>query len=663
MLHIGSILDRRYRIDYVVKQGGMGTVYGAHDLRLDRPCAVKAVPAQSLQEIAQIEREARVLAGLCHPHLPAIYDCLEAQGVVFVIMQMIPGEDLEAATLRGGPPRWERLIEWALQLAEVVQYLHEQAPPVIHRDIKPANIRLAPHGQIYLVDFGIAKLLDGGVTATAARAASVPYAPIEQIQEGSHTDQQSDIYAFGATLYRLLSSTLPPSCIDRLVGKDLLPLREIDPTIPAALDALIHRCMEIWSADRPATMGEVLQALHAIRAQQVDVAPSVSAAAQPQAAAEVRTAETGAPATNGQARQAFEAGEAALERGDNAAARRHFSYAIENDHRCAEAYAGRARALAGLKHYEAALEDWNAALAQQPDNAQWYRRRAHIQRQRSALAAAFADLSTAIDLQPELADLYFERAMLRSEMDDSRGQMVDLDRAIRLADNHRPARLARARARMDQQLWQAAILDCDALIQSNPRDVTAYLLRAHIYARSNDTARALRDIAAALALDAHCAEAYYLRGRLLQRSGDRQAALRDFDLAISNAPDHVEARHRRAQLYRALGAEREALDEYRTLGSLLRSRASHRNGADDAQATTEQLARTVAVELQFVMQSRGLESARRFLHSRCASFREDSDTDLEQRAALFERVGQIDAALDDLERAVKILKGRQRIAA
>src|SRR5919202_6948294 len=115
MLNTGSILDRRYRIDYVVKQGGMGTVYGAHDLRLDRPCAVKAVPVQSSQDRVQIEREARVLGQLCHPHLPAIYDCLDADGVVFVVMQMIPGDDLEAATLRSGPPGWDTLVGWAIQ--------------------------------------------------------------------------------------------------------------------------------------------------------------------------------------------------------------------------------------------------------------------------------------------------------------------------------------------------------------------------------------------------------------------------------------------------------------------------------------------------------------------------------------------------------------------
>ncbi|MDQ5853049.1 MAG: protein kinase, partial [Chloroflexota bacterium] len=397
MLRTGTVLDRRYRIEHVIKQGGMGTVYAAQDLRLDRPCAVKAVQATTEQERAQYEREARVLGRLCHPHLPAIFDCLEEEDSVFVVMQMIPGDDLEAMTLRSGPPVWETLVGWGLQLAEAVQYLHDQAPPVIHRDIKPANIRLAPHGQIYLVDFGIAKVLDGAATVTAARAASVPYAPIEQVQDGSHTNQQSDIYSFGATLYRLLTGTLPPSCIDRLVGKDLPPVSSFNPAVPDSLARLVHHCMELWSTDRPATMTAVIATLRPLQLGVTQTIPEARTLPMNTFSGGT-TRRTEAVGHTPQAYGALKAGLKALERGDAETARGLFTQAIELAKAFAEAYAARAAACTQLGLYHAALDDWNAAINLRPRRSAWYRQRALVHRQLEDTAAAIGDLSTAIEL-------------------------------------------------------------------------------------------------------------------------------------------------------------------------------------------------------------------------------------------------------------------------
>lgn len=657
MLHIGSVLDQRYRIDYVVKQGGMGTVYGAHDLRLDRPCAVKAVRVSVPEEAVQIEREARVLGRLCHPHLPAIYDCLEQGDTIFVVMQMIPGEDLEAVTSRGGPPGCDTLVGWALQLAEVVQYLHEQSPPVIHRDIKPANIRLAPHGQIYLVDFGIVKLLDGVATVTAAKAASVPYAPIEQIQDDSHTDQQSDIYAFGATLYRLLTTKLPPSCIDRLVGsKTLPPIREYNSAVPERLEALVLRCMELYSFDRPASMAEVIVELHAARGGAVVPRPGVQTVPiRPSVSLPVRGRPVEAPP---EARFAFDAGKMALDAGDPASAGQYFTQAIERQRTFAEAYAARAAAAQQLGKLEIALRDLNVALSYQPDTAGWYLRRGLVNKQLQDIAAAIADFSTALDLNPELNQAYWERAQLRRETGDARGYLHDLDRLLQIAPDHREARLARAYARMEQQLWQAALPDCTVLVQSEPQAAAGYLLRAKVYAKLGDTTRALRDLGAALQIDSHSAEAHFQRGRLLQRSGDRQAALRNFNLALANDPEHLEARYRRAQLYRLQGPEREALAEFRGLLTMLRARAPGVGTTEVARRSAQRPMKSIVREVPYLMQTGGIEKARRYLHQNVAAFSDDDDEDLEERAALFERVGQVDAALDDLERAVKLLRDR-----
>ena len=651
MLHIGTTLDDRYRIDYVIKQGGMGTVYGAHDLRLDRPCAVKAMPAHSPSEATQFQREARVLGRLCHPHLPAIFDCLEEQGVVFVIMQMIPGDDLEGVTARMGAPAWQPLVGWALQLAEAVQYLHHQTPPLIHRDIKPANIRLAEHGQIYLVDFGIAKILDGTATVTAAKAASVPYAPIEQVQEGSHTDQQSDIYSFGATLYRVLSGKLPPSCIDRLVGKDLPPITAFNPAVPEALESLILHCMELWNTDRPTTIGDVINHLQVIRASAhngAETGRTVPIKAPPREAApspESRRHDAEATADG-----AFRAGKQALERGDPAGAQAYFTHAINLARTFAEAYAARATAHACLGQLDAAIQDWDAAIAQGPRHAEWYMERAILQRERGDPIAAQADLSTAISLDPEVADFYVERAVIRRSLGDGRGQLQDLDRALSVQPDHPAARLARARARIEQQLWQSALADCNALIQNSPGDAIGFLLRARVYAEMGDGGRALRDVAQSLTNDPRAAEGYYLRGRLLQRSGDRQAALRDYGVALGLAPDYIEARYARAQLYRSLQAGQEALADFQAIW-----RAAHAGERDAAPIPR----RRIAAEVHYLMQAGSVDKARRVLQSQASSFREDSADELHERACLYERVDQIDFALDDWERLGRLLLSRQ----
>ena len=657
MLNTGTILDRRYRIEHIIKQGGMGTVYGAHDVRLDRPCAVKMIPVASASEAAQYQGEARVLARLCHPHLPAIYDCLEDVSTIFVIMQMIPGDDLEAFTLKNGPPDWDVLLEWALQLAEVVQYLHGQSPPVIHRDIKPANIRLAPHGQIYLVDFGIAKELDGSTTATAARAASVPYAPLEQLQEGSHTDQQSDVYAFGATLYRLITATLPPSCIDRLIGKDLTAITTLNPAVPQQLEVIIMQCMELWSEHRPATMASIIASLEAARAAALPSQPALRTIPMEykQTTPAPKQASRLEPAPDGQA--AFREGQQALADGDAQEARVHFTRAIEIAPAFADAFAARAAAHEQLGLQLAAVKDWDHAISLLPSRPNWYFRRGKAQRKRGDTAAALADLSRAIDLRPRQLDAYLERAALRRETGDRAGHLQDLDAIIESDPHHYAARIARAQARLEQRSWQAAVQDCNMLLEIAPQDPTGYLLRARAYAELGDNNRALHDLQDAIDTDPNSAEAYFLRGRTLQRWGDRQAALRDFNRALALDPNYVDARRRRAQLLRTVGSQHEALADYREACRLLRERHPVESGprAIDIER------RPITLDIEYVMQINGIERARKRIEAYRNAFRDDDADDLEERAILYERVGDLEPALDDMERATKLRMSRHRL--
>ncbi|HMA33611.1 MAG TPA: serine/threonine-protein kinase, partial [Chloroflexia bacterium] len=194
-----------YRIEGVLGQGGYGAVYTA----LAWPTAaargaVTAGQAVALKQhfdpagVTQQRREFAVLNGLGHANLPHYYETFEAGDHGYLVMELVPGQNLEAVLGRhpGGLGE-SQVLSYALQLCDVLSYLHAQQPPILHRDIKPANIRLTPEGLIKLVDFGLLK--QGlGQTGSALRGLGTPeYAPLEQYGRGGSTDPRSDLYSLG----------------------------------------------------------------------------------------------------------------------------------------------------------------------------------------------------------------------------------------------------------------------------------------------------------------------------------------------------------------------------------------------------------------------------------------------------------------------------------
>jgi serine/threonine-protein kinase len=261
-LTAGQILQGRYRIEQILGQGGMGAVYRAIDLRLNRACAVKenldTVPAAR----EQFALEAQFLVRLGkHPSLVQVYDFLvEPDGVQYLVMELIEGDDLETLVARQGPLSEAQAIEWMSQVLNAVEYLHSQNPPIIHRDIKPQNIRITPQGKAVLVDFGIAKeYKPRKVTAVGARAVTPGFAPPEQYSGG--TDPRSDIYALGATLYFLLTGQVPPEAIERLTNDRRLEPQQFNPTISPQIELIIQKAMALRPTDRYQSVQEMKQAL------------------------------------------------------------------------------------------------------------------------------------------------------------------------------------------------------------------------------------------------------------------------------------------------------------------------------------------------------------------------------------------------------------------
>lgn len=274
MLSEGTNLKRGYSVERVLGQGGMGTVYLARQTALgDRPVALKEIhlgadsPESQAQLVELFKREARILATLDHPGIVEVLDFFEEDGVHYLSMNYISGSSLQELCSHGPLPL-EKVYDWADQICEILDWLHQRQPPVIVRDLKPSNLLLTPEGRIRLIDFGIAGVKDSQArTATVLKGAgTVGYAPVEQFGMKAGTDARADIYALGATLYSLLTGEVPPFSLDLATGDaELIPPRDLNPAVSDELEATVMRMMALKREHRYQSAREVRERLQSIR--------------------------------------------------------------------------------------------------------------------------------------------------------------------------------------------------------------------------------------------------------------------------------------------------------------------------------------------------------------------------------------------------------------
>jgi eukaryotic-like serine/threonine-protein kinase len=273
----GTVLRKRYQVKKIIGQGGMGSIYLAEDLRLEgRLCAVKeveydrALPEEMLQQARdQFQREATVLARLDHPNLPKVSDFFSISDHDYLVMDFVPGKDLRQLMMEARQNDTflaeEDVLDWASQLADALKFLHTQDPSILHRDIKPSNLKLTPSGLVKLVDFGLVKMLaPGEVTITILQGQGTAlYTPLEQYGgDSGHTDARSDIYAFGGTLYHLLTNEPPVNVRDRFLNPgSLKPIRQINPDVSVRTERAVHWALQLHPEDRPEDIDAFLKAL------------------------------------------------------------------------------------------------------------------------------------------------------------------------------------------------------------------------------------------------------------------------------------------------------------------------------------------------------------------------------------------------------------------
>ena len=210
MLSPGSTFGG-YEVESVVGAGGIGILYRARQLRLDRPVALKLVGPEVAGDPVvreRLRREARMVAALDHPNVVPLYEAGEEGGTVYIVTRWVEGTELGTLILSEGPMEPGRAARTAAQIAAALEVAHEQG--LIHRDVKPSNVILTGEDHVYLTDFGLAKraATAPGLTAVDQMLGTVDYVAPELI-EGSEPDARSDVYSLGCVLFEMLMGEAP----------------------------------------------------------------------------------------------------------------------------------------------------------------------------------------------------------------------------------------------------------------------------------------------------------------------------------------------------------------------------------------------------------------------------------------------------------------------
>ncbi|HXV44166.1 MAG TPA: serine/threonine-protein kinase, partial [Anaerolineae bacterium] len=275
---VGQTIAGRYKLEAVLGQGGMSTVYKTTDANLQRPVALKLIHAHLSNDpefVRRFEQEAAAVARLRHPNIIQIYDFAHEGDLSYMVMEYVPGETLQDK-LKALNATNQRLplaetIQLMAIICDTVAYAHNRG--MIHRDLKPANVMLTPQGLPVLMDFGVAKMLgEGHLTATGTIVGTARYMSPEQAS-GEHPDKRTDIYSLGVILYEMTTGR-PPfdgdsdiAILMKHVSQPVPDIRQIQSSVPDLLVAVIEKALAKNPAERYQTAADMAIALRAISLQ------------------------------------------------------------------------------------------------------------------------------------------------------------------------------------------------------------------------------------------------------------------------------------------------------------------------------------------------------------------------------------------------------------
>lgn len=266
MVRPGMLISDRYEIIEKVGSGGMADVYKAKCHRLNRYVAIKILKAEYSEDKSFVEKfrgEAQSAARLSHPNIVNVYDVGDDDGLYYIVMELVEGITLKNFIERKGKLEVKEVLGISIQIAQGMEAAH--ANHIIHRDIKPQNIIISRDGKVKVTDFGIAKAATSN-TITSNAMGSVHYISPEQAR-GGYSDEKSDIYSLGITMYEMLCGRVPFTGDNTIsvallhIQGEAVPLREVDPEIPIALDKIVQKCMQKKPERRYTSVTELIKDL------------------------------------------------------------------------------------------------------------------------------------------------------------------------------------------------------------------------------------------------------------------------------------------------------------------------------------------------------------------------------------------------------------------
>lgn len=255
-----SVFGGKYEVLKEIGRGGMSVVYLAMDKHLNKQWAIKEIRKRGKDKkgtiyVQSLITEANLMKRLDHPAIPRIVDIVENDEAIYVVMDYVEGESLDKVLDKFGPQPQDVVLDWAKQLADALNYLHSQKPPIIYRDMKPANVMLKPEGTVKMIDFGTAREYKGTNLADTVVLGTPGYAAPEQYGK-RETDARTDIYCLGMTMHYLLTGQNPCN-----QDYEYFPVRYWNPEIHEGIERVIERCVRPDPEDRFQNCSELLYAL------------------------------------------------------------------------------------------------------------------------------------------------------------------------------------------------------------------------------------------------------------------------------------------------------------------------------------------------------------------------------------------------------------------
>ena len=547
----GTVINNRYRIDKVIKVGGMGAVYRGFDIKKEEIIAIKELyinltnDDDDMDLVARFEREAELLAKLDHPNLPLVSDYFYDYDNYFMIMDYIDGRDLEGILEEEGKPglKEDRVIEWAVQICSVLDYLHNHNPPILYRDVKPANIMIQDaDNRAILVDFGIARELSQGVTSAHTVIGTIGYSPPEQFE--GRQKPVSDIYSLGATLHHLLTGKFPD------VPFRFQPPTKLNDRLSKGIEEIVMKALELEIDLRFKSAGEMKEALVKLKEPKKEKKKRKKIINKD----ELNDKEWKAMA---QSKVHSKRGMIYAKQGYYDKARDEFEKSVSLFDYSAEEYSNLGFTCLKLKDYDSAEKYFREAIELDPYLAEAYSNLGVIYTRRGDLKGATEEYKKALELNPKLVETYINLADIYGKLNMFEEMVSQCERAIKLKPDCVEAYINFAYGCAKLSLYEDGIKKLTKALFVDSSNPSVYSNMGVLYGEIRDYGKAEKCLTRAIDLDPFFAEAYSNLGVIYHNQGNYDGALKSFKAALKLDSNIPQARNSLA-----LMCTKEELDVY-----------------------------------------------------------------------------------------------------